>query len=374
MTEQGFETGLVKATNVYLPMISNTLENNQIEMTDYQRQCVMSAITEISEVLEAKGKGFADVDNRTLTKALLATATLELNPSATPREIYFIIRNKKVNNNWVPHIEHGIEGDGNDALLARFGRDVQTVHKFWEVREGDSFEYPSYTGLSVSPPKWGPTGKGKVVRIVYPITKTTGEVEFLIAERDDVDRNLKAHIRNNLMNETFGIAENRYKANASQLKEIEIKKKEITELIEGKSLEEILKDPALQPYMSPAWREEQSSEAMIIRKMRNNIVKKYPKDFNNALLRQVYTDTTDETIKSMRRDVTENANTELLDFSPTEKEEMNERVIDAETGEIIYESEPIEQPSQKKQTVENVEDIPLFNSGVKSTLDDGAPF
>ena len=39
-----------------------------------------------------------------------------------------------------------------------------------------------------------------------------GTIDYLIAEREPVKTNLIAHIRNNLMNETFGICENRYKA------------------------------------------------------------------------------------------------------------------------------------------------------------------
>ena len=52
----------------------------------------------------------------------------------------------------------------------------------------------------------GPTGKGKVVRVVYPIEMSDGTIEYHIAEREDVVKNLIAHINQNLMNETFGIA------------------------------------------------------------------------------------------------------------------------------------------------------------------------
>ncbi len=35
-------------------------------------------------------------------------------------------------------------------------------------------------------PEWGPTGKGKVVRVVYPIEMSDGTIEYHIAEREDV--------------------------------------------------------------------------------------------------------------------------------------------------------------------------------------------
>ena len=136
-------------------------------------------------------------------------------------------------------------------------------------------------------------------------------MEYLIAERSDVVRNLIAHIKNNLMNETFGIAKDRYSATEAQRKQIDEKKNEIIEQLKNKSIEEILGDAALANYISPAWKDEQSSEAMIIRKMRNNITKKYPKNFENAFLERVYNESTDENLKSMRKDVTENANLPL---------------------------------------------------------------
>lgn len=307
MTEKQdkFQTALAKATNLYVPMVADTLEDNEIEMSDYQRQCVMSAIGVIDELLKGKGKAWQDVNQNSLTTALTNTATMQLNPSASPREVYYITRNKKVNGQWTVEVEMGVEGDGNDALLARFGRDVQTVHKFWEVRENDHFEQPFFDGLQMTPPKWQPTGNGKVIRVVYPITKTNGDVEFVISERESVAKNLKAHINNNLMNETFGIAESRYKANSKQKQEIEVRKKAIVDIFRDMTLEQMLASEALEPYISPAYKDPHSSESMIIRKMRNNAVKKYPKNFENAFLSRVFNNATGEVSTEERRDVTE---------------------------------------------------------------------
>ena len=43
------------------------------------------------------------------------------------------------------------------------------------------------------------------------------------------------------------------------------------------SLDDILDSQEYQSYISPAWKSPQSRESMIVRKMRNNIVKKIPK-------------------------------------------------------------------------------------------------
>lgn len=323
-SKKSFQTALTKATNTYMPMIADTLEDNHIEMTDYQRQCVMSAIAVVDNLLKAKSKTWGDVDQNSLADALTQTATLQLNPTANPAEVYYILRNKKNGNDWITEVEVGVEGDGNDSLLRRFGAEVKTVHKFWEVREGDMFVYPTYKGIEMSPPEWQPKGSGKVIRVVYPITKTNGEVEYLISEREDVDKNLKAHINNNLMNKTFGIAKSRFDASYAQKKEIDEKKREITDLFKYMSLDEMLTDKTLDEYISPAWKDAQSSESMIIRKMRNNVVKKYPKNFENAFLARAFNEASDETAKQVRRDVTENANQEVLDFDTKEKEETKE--------------------------------------------------
>ena len=92
------------------------------------------------------------------------------------------------------------------------------VHPYWLVRSGDSFSYGKRKGIEVEPPEWEPTGKGEVVRVVYPIEYADGHTEFHFGERDDVLKNLYAHLSNNLMNETFGVCENRYDATPAQKK------------------------------------------------------------------------------------------------------------------------------------------------------------
>src|SRR5690606_8989357 len=127
----------------------------------------------------------------------------------------------------------------------RFGRGVKHVHQFWLVREDDDFQYPTYEGIELTPPKWTPKGTGKVIRVVYPIEKKSGNIEYHIAEREDVIKNLIAHINNNLMNETFGIAKNRFEATAKQRAEIQEKKNEIIEKAKGLGLDGALADPEL---------------------------------------------------------------------------------------------------------------------------------
>lgn len=344
---QPFATGLAKVTQTFAPMIERQLNASGLRLDPYAKQCVINAIGAINQVLEQNMIKWDDpnLDRNNITHILLNIAALKLNAAAHPREVFFQLRNVKRQSRdgkkeeWKLQIEMGIEGDGNDAILARFGRDVQKVGQYWLVRENDEFHYPEYNGLEVTPPRWKPTGKGKVVRVVYPILKKDGSVEYLISERDDVVNNLLAHVANNLMNETFGFAANRRNATPDQLKKIAEKKKALLQKVRDKGLD-VLDDPELQPYISPAWREPHSREAMIIRKMRNNAVKKYPKDFRNPLIEFAFTEATDDEVAAIRQEMAENANREVIDIDPIPADEPEEAPEQQQEPEQAEEVQP----------------------------------
>lgn len=362
MSEQGFSTGLTKITDLFAPMIERQLSTNGVSMDQYSKQCVINAISAINTVLDSKGINWnhADLDRNNVTQILLNVAALKLNAAASPREVYFQLRNVKVKIDdkdvWKKQIEMGIEGDGNDAILARFGRNVKEVRQFWLIREGDDFEYPRFNGLDMEPPKWTPKGSGEVIRVVYPIIRTSNVVEYHIAERSDVTKNLIAHINNNLMNETFGIlpsGKKRYDANPEQVKQINARKAEILGRVKDAGLN-ALDDPELQQYISPAWMEFHSREAMLIRKMRNNIVKKIPKDFGSAFIEMLHSEATDESFASVRQEINENANRQVIDIEPVK------------TPEPVPGTPAPEQPKQTTESapiVEGQQEMPLENPG-----------
>ena len=335
-TESTYKTQLTKVNDTYLPMITNQLENNNITLSEYAKSCVVNAISAINNVLDTNGVtwGDASLDTNGITQILLSVAALQLNATATPRECYFQIRNVSVKGAdgkqiWKKKIEFGIEGSGNDALLSRFGRDVKKVFPRWLVREGDDFKYPRYVGVELTPPEWQPKGEGKVVRVVYPIQSTDGTVEYYIAERADVKRNLIAHISNNMMNETFGVCADRYKATDAQKQEIALKKKEILSKAKELDLDAILDSDEFDKYISPAWKEAQSRESMVERKMCNNICKKIPKNFASSFESEIYNENTDESYKAYNDEyvVVDEEELEPIALADGTK-------VDTETGEV----------------------------------------
>lgn len=326
-----FGTQLTKVNDTFMPLILSQMQKNSIEMSPYARTCVLHAISAINSALDKAGISWnsAELDKSTVSDILIKVACFQLNAAASPREVYFQTRNVKgADGNWKKQIEMGIEGDGNDALLARFGRDVVEVGQFWKVRENDDFVYPTFNGLDMDPPKWTPKGCGKLVRVVYPIIKSSKDgkrhVEFYISEREDVIKNLIAHINSNMMNETFGFAESKRKATNDQKSKIEARKRELLKRANDLGLDAALDDPELQPWISPAWTEFHSRESMIERKMRNNAIKKIPKDFGNGALETMFEETTDEVYRSTAREIRDNANRDMIDVQ-----------VDTNTGEVL---------------------------------------
>lgn len=343
---QIYKSGLAKANDVYLPQIQQQLSEHSIAMSDYQKTCVLNAMSAINEVVVKDGLNFNELDQSNITKTLLNVAALELNAAAIPREVYFITRQQTQGGRKVKVIEMGIEGDGNDAILTRFGRNVKKLHKFWEVREDDDFSYPSFNGLEMTPPKWSPKGRGKVVKVVYPIELTDGTIEYHIAEREDVKRNLLAHMFNNLMWDKSKVD----------------KKNKIKEFAEEHTLDEILDSEEMQTLgnISPAWKEPQSREAMIVRKMRNNITKKVPKDFSNAYIESAVQQVEDEAAErqyeikqaEVIEEITTNANSEEFTIE-SEDVQVNE-----ENGDEV---ESVEEPTESINQTEPETEVNLFD-------------
>lgn len=273
-----FQTALAKTQNAYTDMVVSAAANLNLQFSDYQKLCVMNLLGKMQELLDKEGLAITQVDQTNITGILQTAAMLNLNASASPRECFVITRNVKKGEGWTKTFEFGVEGDGNDKILRTYGVNVNKVHRHWEVRENDEFTYPSFKGIEIVPPTWQPKDyTGKIIRIVYPIEMQDGSVQYHISEREEVRVNLLAHISNNLM------------------KDKDIKDKDtLLNSLGSKSLDQLFEDTDALKIMSPAWRSAHAREAMILRKMRNNCIKKIPKDFQNAFAALAYEETFDD--------------------------------------------------------------------------------
>jgi len=299
------QTAMQKVQNAYMDSIIRQGEQLNIKYDAEQIACGNALLSAMTEQMEAKSLAIKDMDQTKLIRVIQEATLLRLNANANPRECYVIVRAPR---NAKPYFDFGIMGDGYDKILRRYGVGVKTVHPFWAVRENDGFTYPSFNGLTIQPPTWAPKDMtSKVVRVVYPIEMTDGTVVWEIAEREDVKKNLLAHIGQNLMYDS--------------------KHPGLIDRIANISLDEIFQDKEALEVMSPAWKSPQSRESMILRKMRNNAIKAMPKDFGNAFTAGAFEDASEGTVN-----IEDAVEAEVTESVASEKVEAP--AIEAETGEI----------------------------------------
>ena len=333
--KQEFTTGLSNWTNTITGLVSRDFEQCGVSYDEYAKQCAMNAMSSIFQLVQnTDNTDMNNLNTSNLREVVAQCASLKLNANAVPREVYFQLRSKQINGQWCKIVEMGIEGDGNDALLRQFGNNIDTVYPVWLVKDGDDFTYPRRRGIEIEPAEWTQKGlSDKTVRVVYPVKLKDGTVDYLIAEREPVRTNLIAHIRNNLLNETFGICENRYKATPKQKEQIKAKKEEIMATVrECEMLEDILKCEVAKPYISAAWLD--TPEAMIVRKMRNNAIKKFPKNLNSMASSSLLQ--LDETYKVTQEEIKENENSQ--EFTVDEPDVVAEsEAVEIETPEFAKE-------------------------------------
>ena len=317
-----FTTGLSQWSNTFTELVARDFSTAGVEMDAYAKECALNCISSIYTLVKSSDKtDMSKLDTSNLRDIVGRCAALKLNANALPPEVYFQLRSKKVGTAWMQEVELGIQGAGYDSLLRNYGDGVDTVYPVWIVKEGDEFIYPRRRGIETAPPELEEKGLSqKVVRVVYPVKMVDGTMQYLIAERESVKTNLLAHIRNNLLNETFGIAESRYKATEKQKKEIDQRKQIIYDALRKcETLDDMLSCEEARPYISMAWLD--SPESMITRKLQNNAIKKFPKNLNSmaktSLLKM------DEAYKASQEEIEENANTENFDIE-------EEVIIDAD--------------------------------------------
>ena len=301
-----FTTALSRWSNEITGLIAKDYGACGVVFDEYSRKCAMEAVGSIYNLVKNGNAEMKSLDTSNLRGIVENCAGLKLNPAAYPRECYFQLRNVKRGNEWVKVVEMGIEGAGYDALLSHYGKDVEQVYPYWVVKEGDTYIPPKHKGLELTPPE----------------KLTDGTVTYLTADRASVKVNLLAHVKQNMMNATFGICEDRYKATPKQKEEIKAKKDEILNALrECSTVDDMLECEIARPFISGAWLD--TPESMIQRKMCNNATRKYPKNYDQ-MARQAQIEL-DDTYRQTQDDVVESAN--AVDFD-------EENIID---GEIVQE-------------------------------------
>lgn len=310
-TKKEFTTSLSQWSNEITGLIARDYEACGVQFDDYSKKCALEAMTSIYTLVKNDEKvNMSNLDTSNLRGIVEHCASLKLNASAYPRECYFQLRSVKVGNEWQKVVEMGIEGAGYDSLLANYGKDVEQVYPYWVIKEGDVYVAPKHKGLEVTPPEWEEKGlSDKAIRVVYPVKLKDGTVTYLSADRNSVKVNLLAHVKQNMMNATFGICADRHKATDKQKEEIKAKKDEILNALRAcATVDDMLACEIARPFISGAWLD--TPESMIQRKMCNNATRKFPKNYD-PMARQAQIEM-DEVYQESQEEIANNANT--VDF------------------------------------------------------------
>ena len=324
-----FTTSLSQWSNEITGLIARDYEACGVQFDDYSKKCALEAMTSIYTLVKNDDKvNMGNLDTSNLRGIVEHCASLKLNASAYPRECYFQLRSVKVGNEWQKVVEMGIEGAGYDSLLANYGKDVEQVYPYWVIKEGDTYIPPKHKGLEITPPEWEENGlSDKAIRVVYPVKLKDGSVTYLSADRNSVKVNLLAHVKQNMMNSTFGICADRYKATEKQKEEIKVKKDEILNALRAcATVDDMLACEIARPFISGAWLD--TPESMIQRKMCNNATRKFPKNYD-PMARQAQIEM-DEVYQESQEEIANNAN--QIEF-----EEIVEPQTEQETPDFMKE-------------------------------------
>lgn len=288
-------TGTMKFQNE----LANELDVASTQMgasfSEYGKKCVVNAIAGLAVTCANQGIKLTELDPTILKLALQNVGYTELNYAAIPSEIYFDLRKitkTDESGNEVTRYNIAIkpQGAGNEKLTRKYGvglkKDVG-LRSPWLIRENDEFELPSFSGIEMTPPKWKPKSlDGKVIMVVYPAIKVDGSVEYLMATREGIKANLIAQIRQNSLyafKKDVKKGDKTYKVNDPEARDKFYE--ELNAYAESHKMEELLAEPKYAEYVNPTYTSGGSKEQMILRKMKNNALKNYPKEYDNAYIR-----------------------------------------------------------------------------------------
>lgn len=284
---------------MFLKDITNSTKSVGIPLDEYSKTCVFTALGAVSSFVKEKKLVLGrDVSLTTLKASLQNVAILKLN--VANGEVFLDYHRGW--GNVMGTLKLTIQGNGYESIVNHFGQGIKRngLKAPWLVREGEKFTLPSFNGLECVPPTWFPTYNSSkhVIYIVYPLVKDDNSIEWLTTDRESVKANLIAHIHNS--------GRVYFKDNADKQDKLDAD-------LESKSLDEILdngvadidkflgvtrtKDTPM--FISPAWTSPSSREGMIVRKMKNNALRKYPLNLDNVAYKTALNeldDDKDETI------------------------------------------------------------------------------
>lgn len=345
---------LSKGTQVQVAIVNEvdkaTRDMGQ-EFTEDGKRCVINAMAGLVTHCKNQDIPFNSLDMTMVKIALRNVGFTELDFAATPAEAYYDIR--KTDNGYSVSIRP--QGAGNEKLTRRFGVNVQELKSAILVREKDEYTLPGFDGEKMTPFTWKPHDfTSKVIMVVYPLKKKDGSYEYLIGTREGIKPNLIAQIRQSNLY-TFK------KPNGGT--DVQRRQQFYDEMdaeFEKMTVDQILADPKWRKELTPTYTSGGSVEAMVIRKMKNNALKNYPREYSNTYQA--------EAVKDMYEDVDQSLNEKPQKFVDVDmvakvEEEIAEPVsgdapkdFEVDGDGVVEKEEPTKEPEPTPTKTDNYEE------------------
>ena len=121
---QTYQSALAKAQEIYTTSLQKSMQEINLTLDDYQKVCVYGEIAVMQTLAEKENISISAFPMNNIIKTLQQVTMLGVNPSAVPAECYTIVRNAKVGEKWIKTFEFGLQGDGFDHIIRKFGVDI----------------------------------------------------------------------------------------------------------------------------------------------------------------------------------------------------------------------------------------------------------
>lgn len=310
-TKNKLALAATKLADFYLADLTNLNAAVGMPINEETKRCAVNLLLELCSTYGAEA-----VRNIPTAQMVNALQFVTLNGLDVFAGQVFLDTRKDKNGNIVS-IKATPQGNAYEIMVRRFGVDVKKLHTAKIVHEGDEFQMPQFDGLKMTNVIFKPTLKGldgKAIAVYYLIEKTDGTLDMAIATREGVAKNLMAQILN------------------ATLRDSSVNRHDLMKHMEGKTLDELLTDPTLERFISPAYKSPASRESMIVQKMKKNALLHYTRDLGSkayaAVADQIEGDENSDMVagKNVVYDASGEPNAEpkkkIADFSVTEDGEV----------------------------------------------------
>lgn len=363
-------TGGLSIQTKLLGELDKANEEFGADFTNYGRTCAINCIASLVMFCKSKGIELTDIDPTMLRLQVQNIGFTELNFASIPSEAYIDLR--KAGYKWVDTIDKETgeakkeqktiysiaikpQGAGNEKLVRKYGvglRKDDGLKNAILIREGNEFIMPYFDGEQMTKPVYKPkleNENNKVIAVMYPAVKKDGSIEYLIGTREGIKPNLIAQIRQNALYAFTKEEEYEGKNHKTYKRKVvdEVARDEFYKKVEDKaskmSVDEMLADEELLEYINPTYTSGGSKEQMIMRKMKNNALKNYPKEYDNSYISNAVKDMFEENDRSLDK-----KNKNIVDDVDLDDDLNDDEVLDFTADEEVTPAQ-----EETKQETEN---------------------